>query len=300
VSDRVGLAYYWPGSILGVKAMKLATIWVDGEPHAAAVQQQRLVPIGRPGGDLGELVRAGVTAADMAALVAGAKHHVPLDAAQFLAPVLRPGKAICVGLNYADHARESHFEPPTHPTLFLRSTTSLAAHASAVHRPSGDDSLDFEGEMVVVMGSGGRGIAAEDALGHVFGYAVGNDISVREFQFRSPQWTLGKNVDGTGPWGPWVVTADEGPAGGPGLQLQTRLNGELMQSAHTRDMLFDVATIIASVSEAMTLEAGDILFTGTPAGVGLGRTPRRYMQPGDVVQVQIERIGVLRNTIAGA
>jgi len=107
-------------------------------------------------------------------------------------------------------------------------------------------------------------------------------------------------VDGTGPWGPWVVTADEVPAGGAGLQLQTRLNGELMQSATTRDMLFDVATIIASVSEAMTLEAGDILFTGTPAGVGLGRTPRRYMQPGDVVQVQIERIGVLRNTIAGA
>jgi len=280
--------------------MKLATVWVDGQPHAAVAREHSLALVGEAGGDLGALLRAGLSAAGISALAERAQRHVPLDGARFLAPVLQPGKAVCVGLNYADHARESHFELPAHPTLFLRSATSLAAHDSVVRRPAGDDSLDFEGEMVVVVGTGGRGIAREHALGHVFGYAAGNDISVREFQFRSPQWTLGKNVDGTGPWGPWVVTADELPAGGAGLQLQTHLNGELMQSANTRDMLFDVAAIIAGVSEAMTLQAGDILFTGTPSGVGLGRTPRRYMQPGDVVRVRVERIGELSNTIAGA
>lgn len=280
--------------------MKLATVLVDGRPHAAAVQAQSLALIDRGGEDLGALLRAGTPGAAWAALAAGAQRHVPLDQARFLAPVLRPGKAVCVGLNYADHTRESQMEQPAHPTLFLRCATSLAAHGDAVQRPAGDDSLDFEGEMVVVIGSAGRHISRQAALGHVFGYAVGNDVSVREFQFRSPQWTLGKNVDGTGPWGPWIVTADELPPGGAGLQLQTRLNGQSMQSANTRDMLFDVATIVAAVSEAMTLEPGDILFSGTPAGVGLGRTPRLYMQPGDVVEVEIEGLGLLRNRIGEA
>ena len=178
--------------------------------------------------------------------------------------------------------------------------TSLGADGADVQRPAGDDSLDFEGEMVAVIGSGGRCIPKERALAHVFGYAVGNDISVREFQFRSPQWTLGKNVDGSGPWGPFLVTADELPPGAAGLAIATRLNGEVMQSANTRDMIFDVATIIATISEAMTLEPGDIIFTGTPAGVGLGRTPKRYMQPGELVEVEIERIGRLRNGITTA
>lgn len=280
--------------------MKMATVLVDGQPHAGVVQGDVLALVGQAGGDVGALVRAGASQAELSAWAANARRHVPLDQARYLAPVLVPGKALCVGLNYADHTKESRMEQPEHPTLFMRCTTSLAAHESLVLRPAGDDSLDFEGEMVVVIGKGGRCITREAALDHVFGYAVGNDISVREFQFRSPQWTLGKNVDGTGPWGPWIVTADELPAGGAGLHLQTWLNDELMQSANTRDMLFDVATLIACVSEAMTLEAGDILFTGTPAGVGLGRTPRRYMQPGDEVRVQIERIGLLANRIVGA
>lgn len=280
--------------------MKLASVLVDGQAHAAVVQEDALALIGRAGDDLGFLLRQALPVSAFAALAAQATRYIALEQAQFLAPVLRPGKAVCVGLNYADHTRESKMEQPPHPTLFLRTATSLAAHGSVVRRPTGDDSLDFEGEMVVVIGSGGRNIAREAALGHVFGYAVGNDISVREMQFRSPQWTLGKNVDGTGPWGPWIVTADALPAGGVGLQIQTRLNGEVVQSANTRDMLFDVATIIAAVSEAMTLEAGDILFTGTPSGVAMGRTPPLWMQPGDEVQVQIEQIAVLANTIAGA
>lgn len=277
--------------------MKLATILVDGQPHAAVLDGDALRLVGAAGQDVGALLRAG---AGGAALAPSATRRVALGEAQFLPPVLEPRKAVCVGLNYADHTRESQYEQPAHPTLFLRTATSLGAHEALVRRPAGDDSLDFEGEMVVVIGRGGRGIARAAALAHVFGYAVGNDISVREFQFRSPQWTLGKNVDGTGTWGPWLVTADEVPAGGAGLAVQTRLNGQVVQSANTRDMIFDVATIIAAVSEAMTLEPGDILFSGTPAGVGMGRTPKLYMQPGDVVEVEIEGLGLLRNRIEDA
>jgi 2-keto-4-pentenoate hydratase/2-oxohepta-3-ene-1,7-dioic acid hydratase in catechol pathway len=151
--------------------------------------------------------------------------------------------------------------------------------------------------MVVVLGKGGRRIPKERALEHVFGYAAGNEISVREFQFKSPQWTVGKNFDGTGTWGPCVVTADELPAGASGLRVETRLNGTTVQSASTADMLFDVATVISTVSQALTLQAGDIIFSGTPAGVGFGRTPKLYMKDGDTVEVEIERIGLLRNTI---
>ncbi|WP_024537290.1 fumarylacetoacetate hydrolase family protein [Comamonas badia] len=280
--------------------MKLATIVVDGLPHAVALRDGALALIGAAGADLGALLRVGTTAAQYASMAATARRHLPLEGARFLAPVLAPGKVVCVGLNYADHTKESPYEQPEHPTLFLRVATSLSAEGAGVRRPAGDDSLDFEGEMVAVIGTGGRCIPKERALAHVFGYAVGNDISVREFQFRSPQWTLGKNVDGTGPWGPFLVTADELPPGGADLAIETRLNGEVMQSANTRDMIFDAATIIAAISEAMTLEPGDIIFTGTPAGVGLGRTPKRYMQPGDRVEVEIERIGRLRNRITTA
>ena len=202
-----------------------------------------------------------------------------------------------MGLNYADHTKESPYEQPDYPTLFLRVATSLGAHNAIVHRPALSDSLDFEGEMVVVLGKGGRDIPKDRALEHVFGYAAGNEISVREYQFKSPQWTVGKNFDGTGAWGPYVVTADELPPGGRGLRLETRLNGATVQSASTTDMLFDVATVISTVSQAITLQAGDIIFSGTPAGVGFGRTPKLYMKAGDTVEVEIERIGLLRNHI---
>ena len=169
--------------------------------------------------------------------------------------------------------QESPYEQPDYPTLFLRVATSLGAHNAIVHRPALSDSLDFEGEMVVVLGKGGRDIPKDRALEHVFGYAAGNEISVREYQFKSPQWTVGKNFDGTGAWGPYVVTADELPPGGRGLRLETRLNGATVQSASTTDMLFDVATVISTVSQAITLQAGDIIFSGTPAGVASAARP---------------------------
>ncbi|HKT99049.1 MAG TPA: fumarylacetoacetate hydrolase family protein [Paraburkholderia sp.] len=214
-----------------------------------------------------------------------------------LPPLTRPGKIICVGLNYADHTKESPYEQPSYPTLFPRFNTSLIAHDAPMIRPLVSDSLDFEGEMAVVLKRGGRHIPQSKALDCVAGYSVFNDGSVREYQFRAPQWTVGKNFDGTGAFGPALVTADEVSAGGKGLRLETRLNGKVVQSANTDDMLFDVATLIAVISEAITLEAGDVIVSGTPAGIGWAREPKLIMRDGDVCEVEIEGLGVLRNVV---
>lgn len=214
-----------------------------------------------------------------------------------LPPLTRPGKIVCVGLNYADHTKESPYDQPSYPTLFPRFNTSLIAHDAPMIRPLVSDSLDFEGEMAVVLKHGGRHIPQSKALDCVAGYSVFNDGSVREYQFKAPQWTVGKNFDGTGAFGPTLVTADEVPAGGKGLKLETRLNGKVVQSANTDDMLFDVATLIAVISEAITLEAGDVIVSGTPAGIGWAREPKLIMRDGDVCEVEIEGLGVLRNVV---
>lgn len=165
-------------------------------------------------------------------------------------------------------------------------------------RPTASDSLDFEGEIAAVLGKGGRYISKDDALSCVAGYSLFNDGSVREYQFKSPQWTVGMNFDGTGAFGPDLVTADELPAGAKGLWLETRLNGEVVQAASTDDMVFDIASLISILSEAITLEPGDVIVTGTPSGIGWARTPRLLMKQGDVCEVSVEGIGTLRNVIA--
>ncbi|WP_336334019.1 fumarylacetoacetate hydrolase family protein [Pseudomonas putida] len=222
---------------------------------------------------------------------------VEIGEQEYLPLMSRPGKIICVGLNYADHTKESPYAQPDYPTLFPRFNTSLTAHNKPLVRPRVSDTLDYEGEMAVVLKSGGRHISKEQALQHVAGYALFNEGSVREYQFNSPQWTVGKNFDDTGAFGPDLVTADELPAGGKGLLLQTRVNGKVVQSANTDDMLFDVATIISTLSEAVTLEAGDVIVSGTPAGVGFGMDPKVYLKAGDVVEVSIEGIGTLVNPV---
>lgn len=221
------------------------------------------------------------------------------DGLTFLPPLSRPPKIICIGLNYADHTKESKYEQPDYPTIFLRVATSLVAHGHPMVRPAVQDSegLDFEGEIAAVLGKGGRHIRKEDALACVAGYALFNDGSVREYQFKSPQWTVGKNFDGTGAFGPDLVTADELPPGAKGLRLETRLNGEVVQSANTDDMVFDVASLISIVSQAITLEPGDVIVTGTPSGIGWARTPKLLMKHGDVCEVSVEGIGTLRNSI---
>ncbi len=225
----------------------------------------------------------------------------PVDlAAVALLPPLTGGKILCIGLNYADHSKESGFETPSYPALFSRFASSLIGAGAPLIRPRQSDQFDYEGELVAVIGRGGRDIAPETALDHVAGYSVFNDASVRDYQFKTTQWIPGKNFDGTGAFGPVFVTADEVPAGARGLRLQTRLNGVVVQDSSTDALIFDVATLVATLSEVMTLAPGDIIVTGTPAGVGLARKPPLWMKPGDVCEVEVEGIGVLRNPVAAA
>jgi 2-keto-4-pentenoate hydratase/2-oxohepta-3-ene-1,7-dioic acid hydratase in catechol pathway len=211
---------------------------------------------------------------------------------------MAPQKIICVGLNYVDHAAESPYKnAPTYPVLFNRFNTTLIGHNAPMIRPKVSEQFDYEGELVAVIGKRGRYIPKEKALGFVAGYSVFNDGSIRDYQFKSTQWLMGKNFDATGPLGPDFVTADELPAGAIGLQLKTRLNGQVMQNANTRDMIFDIATLVSTASDAMTLEPGDLIVSGTPAGVGFARKPPVWMKDGDVCEVEIEGVGTLSNPI---
>jgi 2-keto-4-pentenoate hydratase/2-oxohepta-3-ene-1,7-dioic acid hydratase in catechol pathway len=222
---------------------------------------------------------------------------VDLASVEVLQPLDSPGKIICVGLNYRDHAGESGMQVPDYPTLFARFASSLIAHGAPIIRPAESDRLDYEGELVAVIGKGGRRISQANALDHVAGYSIFNDGSIRDFQLRTPQWTMGKNFDGTGAFGPVFVTADALPAGARGLKIETRLNGRVMQSASTDDLIFDVATLVSLISVGITLEAGDIIVTGTPSGVGAARKPPVFMRSGDVCEIEIEQIGTLTNRI---
>lgn len=222
---------------------------------------------------------------------------IDLNDVERLPPIPRPGKIICIGLNYADHSAESGFQVPEYPAVFARYASSLVAHGAPMIRPRCSDQLDFEGELAVVIGRGGRHIAKSTALSHVGGYSLFNDGSIRDFQFKSAQWTVGKTFDGTGGFGPELVTPDELPPGCRGSRLVTRLNGEVVQDASTDDLVFDVATLISILSEAITLAPGDVIVTGTPAGVGLARTPPLWMRPGDLCEVELEGLGILSNRI---
>ncbi|MGC3964178.1 MAG: fumarylacetoacetate hydrolase family protein [Rhodocyclaceae bacterium] len=247
-------------------------------------------------GDLDNLISNGADLAGVAErLSLGVLVYVA--SVRHLPPLGQPGKILCIGLNYVDHSNETGFEPPEYPTVFARFASSLMGHGVPMTRPRQSQQLDYEGELVAVLGRGGRNIPVEQALDHVAGYSIFNDGSVRDYQFKSPQWTMGKNFDTSGAFGPCFVSADELPPGARGLRLQTRLNGRVMQDATTADMIFDVPTLVSLLSEVMTLSAGDIIVTGTPGGVGMARKPPIYMQPGDVCEVEIESIGVLRTPV---
>jgi len=248
-------------------------------------------------GTLQDVIAGGASslAAVKAAAAKGTKQ--PLSAVKAALPIARPGKFLCIGLNYALHAAEGGHATPTYPALFPRFPSSLVAHGEPVVRPKVSTQLDYECELTIVVGKGGRHIPESKALDHVFGYTLFNDVSVRDFQRKGAQWTPGKNFDGTGPLGPVVVTADELPPGAHGLRIQTRVNGEVMQDSNTSDMIFSTARIIAILSEFMTLEAGDLIATGTPSGVAHARKPPAWMKGGDKVEVEVEKIGILANPI---
>jgi 2-keto-4-pentenoate hydratase/2-oxohepta-3-ene-1,7-dioic acid hydratase in catechol pathway len=220
-----------------------------------------------------------------------------IDSITFKPPIEKPGKIVCMGLNYADHAKEGGNARPEYPSFFMRGPSSLTAHLSPILRPRVSDKLDYEAELAFVVGKKARHLTLVNALDCVAGYSIFNDGSIRDYQRKTNQWTIGKNFDQTGAFGPWLVTPDELPSGCEGLNIQSRLNGQVMQSANTKDFLWGVAETIVLISECMTLEPGDVVITGTPAGVGYARTPPVFMKAGDIYEIEIESIGVLRNTI---
>ena len=216
---------------------------------------------------------------------------------QFDTLIDRPGKIVCMGLNYADHAKEGGNARPEYPSFFMRGPSSLAAHNAPLIRPSVSDKLDYEAELAFIVGKRARNLNRENALDCIAGYSVFNDGSIRNYQRKTTQWTIGKNFDQTGGFGPYLVTPDELPPGAHGLQIQSRLNGNVMQNANTKDFLWGVAETIVLITECMTLEPGDVVITGTPAGVGYARTPPVFMKPGDICEIEVEGVGILRNTI---
>jgi len=212
-------------------------------------------------------------------------------------PVAKPGKTVCLGLNYVDHIKEGGYDIPEYPALFMRGPNSLMASGAPMIRPSCSEQLDYEVELMVIVGKPGKHITEADAFDHVFAYSVFNDGSVRNYQRKTHQWTPGKNFDATGPIGPFSVTPDELPPGAAGLKIETRVGDEILQSANTSDMLWPVAKTIATVSEFATLEAGDYIAMGTPPGVGHARKPQRWLRPGETIEVEIEGIGICSNPI---
>lgn len=276
--------------------MRLARITKDGRTGLAAKSGEKVTVSFDAGvADLDAHIAAGTLADAGAKAVAG--EAVGVASLTFLPPVVRPSKIICLGLNYRDHAEESGLGIPDFPVLFARFPSSLIGHGAPIILPKVSSQLDWEAELVVVLAKGGKHIAEADALTHVAGYSVFNDASIRDYQLRTPQWTAGKNFDDTGAFGPWLVTPDELPAGASGLKIECRVDGQVMQSSNTGNLIFSVANTIHILSTFMTLEAGDVLVMGTPGGVGLARKPPVFMTAGQVCEVEIEGVGLLSNPI---
>lgn len=222
---------------------------------------------------------------------------IPVSQIQPDLPLEKPGKVICLGLNYMDHIKEGGYKVPDYPALFMRSHSSLMPAQAPMVRPTVSNQLDYEAELMLIIGKHGRHIKESEALDYVFGYTVFNDGSVRDYQRKTHQWTPGKNFDNTGAIGPVVVTPDEIPEGAVGLKIETRVGDEILQSANTSEMLWSVAKVIAEISSYTTLEPGDMIAMGTPPGVGHARTPARWLKPGETVDVEIEGIGICSNPI---
>jgi len=284
--------------------MRLLTFARDGRAHLGVVSDGRVADVSAadPGivGDIGLLAdggESGLAAVKAALTTVSPSDYLELSSLTLLQPVAAPGKIICIGLNYVDHAKEGGYDVPDYPALFMRAPTSMVAAGEAIVRPQCSERLDYEAELMVIIGRGGRHISQARALDHVFGYTLFNDASIRDYQRKSHQWTPGKNFDGTGAVGPTVLMADELPDGAKDLRIQSRLNGQIMQDANTSDMIFPVALTIEILSEYTTLEPGDMIAMGTPPGVGHARKPPVWMKDGDVVEIEIDKLGILSNPI---
>lgn len=266
-------------AVTGEKAVNLTAL----DP---AVGSDLMALITRPG--LADAVAARINSAP----------SVPVASLTPALPLAEPGTIICLGLNYTDHIREGGYEIPDYPALFMRGRNSVMAAGAPLVRPTCSHKLDYEAELMLIIGTGGRHISEADALSHVFGYTVFNDGSVRDYQRKTHQWTPGKNFDNTGAIGPFVVTPDEVPAGAAGLKIESRVGTEILQSSNTANMIWSVANTIATISEYTTLEPGDLIAMGTPPGVGHAKKPNpRWLMPGEVIDIEIEGIGICSSPI---
>ncbi len=277
--------------------MKLVTFTVAGKTTWGAVVEGGVVDLRAklPYADVRSLIAAGAIARAKAAAAEMKAEHA-LEDVTLLPPVPNPDKIICVGLNYDEHVRETKREKTEDPALFVRFANSQTGHGQPILVPLESDKLDYEGEIAVVIGKGGRRIAEENAYDHVAGFSCYNDGSIRDLQWATTQWTTGKNFPSTGAFGPWLVTVDELPAKTK-LTLVTRLNGAEMQRATTDMMVHSIPRLIAFISRFTELVPGDVIVTGTPGGVGARKTPPLYMKNGDVCEIEIEGVGVLRNPV---
>jgi 2-keto-4-pentenoate hydratase/2-oxohepta-3-ene-1,7-dioic acid hydratase in catechol pathway len=279
--------------------MKLISYQNGRGPRIAGLRGQEVIDLGDADSTLPSCPKAflkelpGALARAEKALAAGKPVAQPLT---WLPPVPSPEKVICIGLNYADHARETNAAIPSCPVVFSKFVTALLPHGGVVRLPKASKKVDFEAELVLVIGRSGRNIAESEARNHIAAYTCGNDVSARDWQKDKPggQWLSGKSFDTFAPCGPWMVTADEIPEPGK-LDIRLHLNGQVMQDSNTRELIFSVDHLVSYVSQFCTLHSGDLIYTGTPNGVGAGRTPPVYLKPGDVTEVEIEGIGVLRN-----
>ncbi|HXZ83999.1 MAG TPA: fumarylacetoacetate hydrolase family protein [Myxococcota bacterium] len=281
--------------------MKLATFTHAGSTRIGVVRSEELVDLASAAPELPRdligFLGLGARARQRAGEVAVASTaRLPLSEVHLEAPIPRPPKYLAIGLNYADHVAESGLELPKFPTLFNKQSTCVVGPEDEIHMPRVSSALDYEGELAFVVGKRCRHVPRRRAPEVIAGYLVANDVSVRDWQLRTPTWTIGKSFDTHGPLGPWLVTSDE--VGDPhGLGIRTLVNGELRQSSNTKELIFDCFALVEHLSTAFTLEVGDVVATGTPSGVGISMKPPRLLRVGDVVEVEIDGLGRLRNEV---
>ncbi|MGB4497690.1 MAG: fumarylacetoacetate hydrolase family protein [Methylococcaceae bacterium] len=280
--------------------MKLATFTYQNQTRIGAVLENHIVdgladaslPI-----DMIEFLEQGdSTLHKMQLLIATEKNRIPLADVKLLAPIPRPKKFLGIGLNYADHVDETGLEKPEYPMFFTKQSSCVIGQGDAIQIPPVSEKVDYEGELAFVIGKKCKNVSVENAHDVIAGFTIVNDVTVRDWQFRTPTWTIGKSFDTHGPMGPWIVTTDE-ILNPHALNLKTWVDNELRQNSNTCYMMFNCYEMIAYLSQAMTLEVGDVISTGTPSGVGVKMKPRGYLKPGQTVKIEIESIGTLMNTV---
>jgi 2-keto-4-pentenoate hydratase/2-oxohepta-3-ene-1,7-dioic acid hydratase in catechol pathway len=280
--------------------MRFATIQQNGHDEPALAVDGELFGLREAGfNDLISIITGGADALDRVQRFKHTPRSTPpvaFDKASFRAPIPRPPKIICIGLNYRDHAAEAKMAIPDVPTVFSKYTTSVTGHGCPIVLPKNSAKPDYEAEFAVVIGKGGRHIPEDRWQEHVFGYTIVNDVSARDFQLATTQWMMGKTFDTFAPMGPAIVTADE-IADPHNLRIACRVNGETLQDSNTGNLIFGIGKLIAFLSSVFTLESGDVISTGTPAGVGFGYKPPKWLKPGDRVEVEVEGIGTLMNPV---